>query len=108
MLWIRETWDPFGPSAKSHTRIAPSLRLWRPACSTTEAWRNASAEPSSGETNPKPFDELYHFTVARTWVAKGRGVRGNPKDIWKLNQHGVESCSVVHPSCRKAHAPGWL
>src|SRR4051812_20946661 len=99
MLWIVVTCGPFVPSARSHTRIAPSSKRWRPACSTTETWRKASAEPSSGVTKPKPLDALYHFTVARTWVANGRGVRGNPKDIWKLNQHGVVNGYVVHLSC---------
>jgi hypothetical protein len=44
------------------------------------------------------LDELYHFTVAWTWVANGRGVRGNPKDIWWLDQHGVGIGYVVHLS----------
>ena len=56
---------PFWPGAVRTSSVAPGGTVLLPLRSTTLTWRKASP-PVGSCTKPKPFSELYHFTVAET------------------------------------------
>src|SRR3954465_14026275 len=66
------TCGPLGPWLMLHTISVPSVSSCRPALFNTEMWRNASGEPSTGATKPKPLVTLNHFTRARAWAPMAR------------------------------------